>query len=488
LFAAGCPIKESVVPDLSLETFLASVDRLVSPAASACVSRTDKEYEMNRCFAAFFALACVSVLSAADPDPAMIQNWHQWRGPLANGTAPKADPPLKWGEKTNIRWKAALPGRGSSTPVVWGDRVFVLAAEKSDRQPKPNELPVPDPKFKTRTTPPGNFYRFLVFCFDRNSGKKLWERVAAERVPHEGHHPTHSYAAGSPTTDGKFLYASFGSFGNYCYDLDGKLVWSRDLGRINTRLGWGESVTPVVHGSSLLLNYDQEADSKLYCLDTATGKTKWAVDREEHSTWSTPLVTGFEGKTQVIANGTTQIRSYDLETGKLIWSCGGMSVNAIPSPVRVGDSVVCMSGYQKSAAVSIPLSAKGDLGTGLKGVNWRISSGTPYVPSPAVVGDRLYFTQKNDNILTVLDAKTGKVVINRVRLPQTRSFYSSPVVAAGRVYLVDRSGTTLVLKAGDKVEELAVNRLDDAIDASPVAVGKQLFLRGEKYLYCIEEK
>jgi outer membrane protein assembly factor BamB len=242
--------------------------------------------------------------------------------------------------------------------------VFVLTAEKTDRRAKPDELPKPDPKFEQKTEPPTQFYRFRILCFDRASGKKLWEKVAAERVPHEGHHPTHSYAAGSPTTDGKFLYVSFGSFGNYCYDLDGNLVWSRDLGRIISRLGWGEAVTPVVHGSSLLLNYDQEADSKLYCLDTATGKSRWVVSRDERTTWSTPLVAEFGSRVQVVTNGTTLIRSYELATGELIWSCGGLTVNPIPSPVRVGDSVVCMSGYRGSAAVSVPLAARGELGTG----------------------------------------------------------------------------------------------------------------------------
>lgn len=426
-------------------------------------------------------------LSAADFDAEKDQNWHHWRGPDANGSAPKADPPTRWDATTNIRWKAALPGKGSATPIVWGDRVFVLTAVKTDRQAKPDELPKPDPRFKTKTEPPTHFYRFLVLCFDRASGKKLWEKVAAERVPHEGHHVSHSYAAGSPTTDGQFLYVSFGSFGTYCYDFDGNLKWGRDLGRLNTRLGWGEAVTPVVHKGTLLLNYDQEADSILYSLDAATGKTRWEARRDEKTSWNTPLVAEHAGTTQVIVNGTARIRSHDLTSGKVLWTCGGMTTNAIPSPVRVGGAVVCTSGYGPGLAVSIPLDSRGELGTDGK-VNWRHAGGTPYVPSPALVGGRLYFTQMNDNLLTVLDAKTGKAVIDKERLPQARQFYASPTAAAGRVYFVDRNGTAVVLKAGDELDVLAVNRLDDAIDASPVAVGKQLFLRGEKYLYCVEEK
>jgi outer membrane protein assembly factor BamB len=443
---------------------------------------------MTRFLSAGLALVLGSAaVVAADFETEKLDNWHHWRGPNADGSAPKADPPTKWDAKTNIKWKAAIPGKGSSTPAVWGDRVFVLTAVKTDRIAKADELPKPDPRFETKTSPPRNFYKFVVLCFDRKTGDKLWEKVAAEKVPHEGTHETHSYAAGSPTTDGKFLYASFGSFGTYCYDLDGKLIWDRDLGRLHTRLGWGEAVTPVIAGDSLLLNYDQEADSALYCLDAATGKTKWTAKRDEKSTWSTPLVVTHAGKTQVITNGTTRVRSYDLASGDVIWECAGMTLNPIPSPVRFGDSVICVSGYRGAAAVSIPLSSKGDLDKDGK-VNWRYGAGTPYVPSPVLVGDKVYFTERNDATLTILDAKTGKPVLEKERLPSVRQFYGSPVTAAGRVYFTDRSGVTLVLKAGDSVDVLSVNRLEEPVDASPVAVGKQLFLRGHQNLYCIEEK
>jgi outer membrane protein assembly factor BamB len=428
-----------------------------------------------------------SAIASADFDTEKLSNWHHWRGPNADGSAPKADPPTKWDEKTNIKWKVELPGKGSATPVIWGERIFVVTAVKTDRVATAAELPKPDPRFETRTNPPRNFYKFIVLCFDRNSGKTLWEKVAAEKVPHEGHHESHSYAAGSPTTDGKFVYVSFGSFGTYCYDLDGNLKWERDLGPLHTRLGWGEAVTPVIAGDSLLINYDQEADSALYCLDAATGKNRWVAKHDEKSTWNTPLVVEHEGKKQVIVNGNTRIRSYDLANGELIWSCGGMTMNPIPSPLRFEDSVICMSGYRGAAAVSIPLSSRGDLGEDGK-VNWRYNAGTPYVPSPVLVGDKVYFTERLETRLTVIDAKTGKPVYEKEQLPQVRSFYASPVTAAGRIYFTDRDGTTVVLNAGDTLDDFAVNRLEDSIDASPVLVGKQLFLRGEKFLYCIEEK
>jgi outer membrane protein assembly factor BamB len=424
---------------------------------------------------------------AGEPLDKRLDNWPHWRGPEANGTAPHANPPTTWDEKKNVKWKASLLGRGSATPIIWDDEVFVLTAVETDRTATADELPKPDPRYQKKTTAPNQFYQFVVMSFDRKTGKLRWKQTANEAVPHEGHHPTHSYAAGSPTTNGTYLYVSFGSFGNYCYDLNGKPVWKRDLGRLNTRLGWGEAVTPVIDGDSLLLNWDQEEGSALYCLNARTGETKWKTDRDEKTSWNTPLVVEHKGKKQVIVNGTNRVRAYDFETGKELWQCGGMSVNAIPSIVTANGVAYCMSGYNSSNCLAIPLDVRGDV-TGSNKTLWRHDKGTPYVPSPLLVGDRLYFTGGNSAVLTILDTKTGKPVLDRERLSGPSSFYGSPIAAAGRVYLVGRDGNALVIKQSDKFEVLGKNHLDDAIDASPVAVGKQLFLRGEKSLYCIEEE
>jgi outer membrane protein assembly factor BamB len=417
---------------------------------------------------------------AGDP----LDHWHHWRGPLATGFAPRGEPPLSWDDKTNIQWKLELRGASSSTPVVWGNKVFVLMAYDTGRKAAPADIPMVDPKFTVKTQPPDTYFRFVVLCVDRRTGQPLWERVAAEAVPHEGHHPSHSYAAGSPMTDGHFLYVSFGSRGLYCYDLDGNLIWKRDLGLLHTRLGWGEAVTPVVHGDALIVNWDNEANSCVYVFDARTGKQRWKADRDERSSWGTPLVREYQGRTQVVMSATNKVRSYDLATGELIWQCGGQTVNAIPSPVGQGDVVYCMSGYTGSLACAIPLSAKGDVTDGPQ-VLWRHTRGTPYVPSPLLVDDRLYFTQQNANQLTCLDVKAGKPLIDRARLDALSSLYASPVAAQDRIYFTGRDGTTVVIKRSDKLEVLAVNRLDDTIDASPVMVGKQLLLRGHKYLYCI---
>ena len=429
-----------------------------------------------------FLVCCVTSRGRADE---RLDHWHHWRGPRADGTAPKADPPLAWDAQTNIKWKARLPGRGSATPIIWKDQVFIVTAIKTERVADAADLPKPEPRLPVKTQPPTHYYQFVVLAFERATGKLRWQRTAAEKVPHEGHHASHSYAAGSPTTDGRFLYVSFGSFGLFCYDLDGNLQWQRDLGRLHTRLGWGEAVTPVIHGDSLLLNWDQEVDSALHCLDARSGKTKWRTERDEKTSWNTPLVVTHKGQTQVVVNGTNRARGYDLETGKELWQWGGMTINAIPSPVAADGVVYCMAGYGGSVGVAVPLDSRGDL-SGDGKVLWRISKGAPYVPSPLLLNERLIFTLANNPLLTILDVKTGQALVDRERLPGLNSLYASPMAASGRIYLTGRDGTTLVLRAADRLEVLATNRLDDPIDASPAAVGRQLFLRGEKYLYCIE--
>jgi outer membrane protein assembly factor BamB len=426
-----------------------------------------------------------ALVHAGDFAVEKLENWPHWRGPLANGSVPRGNPPTTWDDKTNIKWKAEVPGRGSATPIVWGDRIFVLTAIDTGKQAKAEDIPKPDPKFEVKTKPPNTYHQFVVLCFDRATGKEKWRQVATEAVPHEGHHDSHSYAAYSPITDGRYLYISFGSRGVYCYTLDGDWVWQRDLARLHTRLGWGEGGSPALHGDALVVNFDQEAGSFFACLDAKTGEVRWKVERDEPTSWATPLIVAHQGRTQVIAPGTNHVRSYNLADGKLLWHGGPMTVNCIPSPVADERMAYIMSGYRGAVSFAVPLDATGDIANK---VAWRYNHATPYVPSPLLAGERLYFTQSNEPILTSLDTRTGKPIIDRQRLEGLTSLYASPVGAAGRIYITGRDGTTLVLKQGDKFELLATNRLDDPIDASPVVVGKQLFLRGEKHLYCIEER
>lgn len=348
------------------------------------------------CNPLFALLAAYLAAGPAAPLPTSfdrekLANWHQWRGPLACGLAPAGDPPVEWSEAKNIAWRTAIPGDGSSSPIVWRDWVFVTTAVKTDRMADALPAVTAEPPGGYKTERPRNYYRFVVLCIDRASGRILWERTATEEVPHEGHQPTHGYASASPTTDGQRLYVSFGSRGIFGLDLDGNVLWKRDLGDMVTRFGWGEGSSPVLHRESLVVNWDHEGDSAIFVLDARTGATRWKANRDEVTSWSTPLVVEWRNRIQVIVSATRRVTSYDLDTGRVLWECGGQTVNCIPSPVAAEGIVYCMSGYQGSALYAIPLDSAGDL-TGSGRVAWTHRGGTPYVPSPLLAGGHLYFT------------------------------------------------------------------------------------------------
>jgi outer membrane protein assembly factor BamB len=248
----------------------------------------------------------------------------------------------------------------------------------------------------------------------------------------------------------------------------------------------GEGCSPVVYDEKVVVLRDHTGQSTIEVLDAATGDTVWKKDRDEGGAWATPLISDRHGRTQVITAASNKVRSYDLNSGEIIWECGGLTGNVIPCPVADEDAVYCMSGYQGYALLALPLAAKGDISNSDQ-IRWKDSRGTPYVPSPLLYDERLYFSQSNQAILSCLDAKTGAPIIDRTRLPGISNIYASPVAADNRVYIVGRDGTTLVLERSDELKILATNKIDDSIDASPALAGDQLFLRGSKYLYCIAQ-
>jgi len=437
------------------------------------------------CAAARAAPDLLAADGALDPE----RNWHQWRGPHADGVAVHGNPPVAWSPARNVRWRTEIPGEGSSTPIVWGDRIFVLSAIATDRADASVPRPEDQPERPFGIKFPRHFHRFVVHCLDRTGGRVIWERTATEQVPHEGRHADNDYASASPTTDGEALYVSFGSRGIFCYGLDGELRWERDLGDMETRRSFGEAISPVVWGDSLVINWDHEGPSFIEVLDKRSGKTRWRRDRDEVSTWGTPLVRAVDGRAQVIVNATARARAYDLETGDELWQCGGQTVNVIPSPVANATTVFCTSGYRGQALYAIPLAARGDI-TGTDSVRWSFDRGTPYVPSPLLVGDDLWFTQSNQAIVTCLDARDGREILARQRIPDARNLYASPVAAAGRVYFVDRGGRTVVVDRGERDDSselrvLATNEIGEPVDASPAIAGDELFLRGERHVFCV---
>ncbi|MFQ5720102.1 MAG: PQQ-binding-like beta-propeller repeat protein [Acidobacteriota bacterium] len=408
--------------------------------------------------------------------------WGQWRGPLGTGAAVRGDLPVTWGEGHNVRWKTPLPGRGLSTPVIWGDRIFVTTAIAHGER-----LPVnhPDAPGAHDNVPALRAEKFTVIALDRDSGQVVWQRTVRDARPHEGTHATGSWASNSAITDGERVYAFFGSEGLFALDMDGRLLWQVDPGDMQTLHGHGEGSSPALHGDTLVINWDHQGQSFVVALDRRTGKQRWKVKRDEVTSWSTPLIVDNDGRAQVIISATGRVRSYDLATGALIWECAGLSRNVVASPVAADGVVYVASSYDYQAMMAIRLAgARGDV-TGTDAVIWTRHRDTPYVPSPVLDGGTLCFLKHLSGILTCVDAATGKTLAGPMRLPGVQNVFASPVSAAGRVYIVGRNGVAVVVGRGGKFPVLAVNRLDDSFSASPAVVGKSLYLRGDHHLYRI---
>jgi outer membrane protein assembly factor BamB len=440
-----------------------------------------------RKFLGSLLMTCLFAASASAIRGAEAQDdWPQWRGPLGTGVAPTGQPPTEWSETKNIRWKAAVPGKGHSTPIVWGERIFLTTAIPFGEAMKPRLPDRPGAHDNLTTT---HRHEFAVLALDRKSGKTLWQQTVHKDLPHEAGHVSASLASPSPVTDGEHVFASFGSRGVYCLDIQGKLIWKKDLGEMHTKHGHGEGSSPALHGETLAVNWDHEGQSYLVALEKRTGKQIWRVARDEDTSWATPIIVDHGGKAQVIVPGTKRLRGYDLATGAVIWECAGLSSNIVASPVTAGGVVYSGSSYDTRALLAVRLDgAKGDI-TGSKQVIWSRTKGAPYVPSPLLYGDSLYTLQHYQGIVSRLDIKTGEDQGGPFRLAAITNVYASPVGAAGRIYVTSRDGVTQVMSHGDAMPKmLALNRLDDTISASAAIAGKELYLRGERHLYCIAEK
>jgi outer membrane protein assembly factor BamB len=401
-------------------------------------------------------------LPAADGD----RFWPQWRGPLLTGAAPQGDPPVEWSEAKNVKWKVEIPGKGSSTPVIWGDTIFILTAVPADAGERAKQ-------------------RFTVLAIGRKDGKMLWQRVVREEVPHEGTHATNTWASASALTDGQLVYAFFGSRGLYALDMKGYVKWEKDLGDMSIKMGFGEAASPALHRDRLVVNWDHEGQSFIVALDKQTGKELWRTPRDEKTSWATPLVVETGGRAQVITSATGRVRSYDLATGELLWHATGMTANAIPTPVHADGLLFLTSGFRGNALLAVRLAeAKGDI-TNSPAIIWRYDRDTPYVPSPLISGDQLYFLKSNSGVLSSFDAKTGKKLYGEQRLEGVPNVYASPLGVAGRIYVAGRDGGVAVVQQGPAFKQLAANQLDDGFDASPVVVDNELYLRGRKFLYRI---
>ncbi len=434
---------------------------------------------------ALLAVLVSRPLMAVDVEEEGLHYWPQWRGPTWNGVASQADPPATWGETENLRWKTAIEGLGHGTPVIWDDRIFIQTAIPLDRKlpalvASPGDTPNLDPSPEESVTS-WKAQRFAVLCIERKSGKRLWRRTVLEVTPHQGHHRKGGFASQSAVTDGERVYAYFGSFGLYCFDFDGNLVWKQDPRPLMMEAGLGEGSSPALHGDTLVIVADQERGSHVVALDKRTGREIWKQDRDEVSNWSTPRIFTHAGRRQVVLNGAT-VRSYDLATGEPLWGCGGQSLSAVPMPAVGHGLVFATSGWRRDTLHAIKLGQRGDL-TGSKHVVWSLKRGTPYVPSPMLWGEEIYLLEDR-RFFSCLRAVDGEPHYLKHRLPGSLAFSASPVGAADRIYLVSEEGKTIVLQRGGEINVLAINELDETFLASPAIVGNAIYLRGDRHLYC----
>lgn len=436
----------------------------------------------------------------------VLSSWVSVRGLAAEANVPRfltgrqvdagePHPPERWSATENVAWKTDLPGLGWSSPVVWGERIFLTTCVSLGDAPTPRKgLYLED--LDANKYPPKAEHEWKVYCLDLGSGSILWEQVAHRGVPPKPHHLKNTLASETATTDGERVYALFGNIGLYCYDLDGKLLWSRPIEPRETRYGWGTSMSPIVHGDRLYFCNDNEEESKLYALDKRTGKVIWEVPRDEETNYSTPFIWETPERTELVISGINWAMSYDLQ-GNELWRIKGKSILAIPTPFEWSGLLFVTQGHVvwgenhthvvkpgASGDLSPPEDEEGPISPYLA---WTKNVG-PYHPTPLVIGEHLHMLFDR-GFMACYDAKTGETIYEKKRIPNGRAFTSSPFSYAGKLFCINEDGVTFAIRPGPDFEILYTNALteDDMCMATPVIVGDRLLIRSSERLYCIRQ-
>lgn len=416
-------------------------------------------------------------------------SWPAFRGPGAGVVADDPRLPESWSETENVVWKAHVPGRGWSSPVVWGDHVFLTSVVKTG-QPEPTELGRWRGTDIARTTEP---HRWVVYDFELATGNLRWERAVHAGVPADAKHLKNSYASETPVTDGERLYVYSGSAGVLAaLDFAGKTVWSVETGRMEMRSGWGPAASPVLHGGRVFIVNDNEQASFVAAFDARTGRQLWKVARDEGSNWVTPFVWEHTQRTELVTAGTRKIRSYDLD-GKLLWELAGMSTIAIPTPFARDGLLYVSSGYVADdlrPAYAIRPGASGDISlapgeTSNQFIAWSSARLGSYNPSPLVYGS-YYYTLHDRGFFTANDAKTGREVYGRQRISdQASGFSASPWAYNGKIFALSEDGDTFVIQAGPEFSIVGKSSLGETTLATPAIVDGDLVMRTATKLYRI---
>lgn len=429
------------------------------------------------------------VLMGTGPSGTAQTDWPQFRGPAASGVAGATNLPARWSPTENVVWKTGIAGRGWSSPVVSGRRVFLTTVvNKGETEPIKKGLYFGG----DRPEPPKSDHVWQVVCLDRDTGVIEWQKTVHQGAPQTSIHLKSSYAAETPVVDERHVYALFGGVGVFAFTHDGKEVWSAKLPARKTRYGWGSAASPVLHGGRLFVLNDNDEKAELIAFNAVSGAELWRVDRDEKSNWATPFVWQHAQRTELVIPGTRAVRGYDLD-GKVLWSLRGMSSIAIPTPL-VGDGLLFVtSGYvgdKLRPLYAIRPGAAGDISlkpgeTNNGFIAWSNPVGGPYNPSPLHYDGRLYVLYDR-GLVSCFDAKTGRVIYDRERLPNGFAFTASPWAADGKIYCLNEDGVCFVIRAGDKFEILHTNKLadDDLCMATPALSGDRLLIRTAARLYC----
>ncbi len=426
---------------------------------------------------------------------AMAADWPQFRGPGASGVGDGAKPPVHWdaSKGTNIVWTAEIPGLANSSPVVWGDRVFITTAISSDAKQTFRTGLYGDTDPVADSSP----HKWKVLALDKKTGKILWEQTAHEGVPKTKWHPKSSQASPSPVTDGTVVVAYFGSEGLYAYSTEGKLLWKKDVGLQNAGWffdpdsEWGAASSPVVYRHTVILQCDRQKDSFIAAFDLKDGKELWRTARAEIPSWGTPTIVQDKVHTEVATNGTKAIRGYDAGTGKQLWTLGPNSEVTCTTPVSSHGLIFVTAGYPPVQPIyAIKVGSSGDLTLkdgkeSSTAIAWSKQRGGVYLPSTIVYGEHLY-TVGNNGILTAYAAKTGTRVYQQ-RVGEGGSFVASPIAAGGKLYITGEDGDVYVVKAGPQYELLAKNTIGEPALATPALAGDLLIVRGARHLFAIAE-
>jgi outer membrane protein assembly factor BamB len=424
------------------------------------------------------------------------QNWPSFRGPGASGVADGSPVPTKWdaGTGENVLWKTPVPGVAVSSPIVWGDRVFVSTAVSSD------------PSAGIRTGLYGDVepakdvskHSWRLIALDRKTGKVVWERVAHEGIPKTKRHPKSSQASATPVTDGRRVIVSFGSEGLYAYDLDGTLLWTKDLGRLNAGwfydpdYEWGIGNSPIIWKNLVIVQCDIQKNSFIAAFDVATGQPAWRTARDEIPSWSTPAIVETGDRAELVTQATTFTRGYDPASGRELWRLSGNSEITIPTPVAGPGLVIVTNGYRGVQPIyAIRPGATGNLTlegdrTQSEFIAWSTSRGGPYIPTPIVYGDHLYVLQIN-GVLAAYNVRTGQRLYQE-RVGPGGSFAASPVAGDGKIYLASEDGDVFVVRAGPAYELLATNHMGQVVMATPAISGGTMIIRGLKDVFAIGRK